>query len=174
MKITCLIILLFFCFSSFAQLDSTRTPFNFGVQMSLGHLKRDYTPGDKNISSRLYAPQIEMGRALKLNLGFIFLQTDSINVVDTFEQRFARLAVGFSFKEYLGTSNLYAQGGYSLLLGDSNMGPQIDGHVITLEFGRKMPRINADLFLSTGRLFDKEQLYSGTIFKFGIRLFKEL
>jgi len=62
----------------------------------------------------LYAPQIEMGRALKLNLGFIFLQTDSINVVDTFEQRFARLAVGLSFKEYLGTSNLYAQGGYSL------------------------------------------------------------
>jgi|AntAceMinimDraft_12_1070368.scaffolds.fasta_scaffold11418_3 hypothetical protein len=52
------------------------------------------------------------------------------------------------------------------------MGPQIDGHAITLEFGHKMPRINADLFLSTGRLFDKEQLYPGTIFKFRIRLLK--
>lgn len=155
---------------SIAQNDTTRVPFEFGVKMSLGHLKGDYINGNKNISSGCYAPQIELGRKLKFNIGAIILRTDSLSAADTFGQKLSRLAIGFSFKEHLGKSNLYMQGSYSLLLRE-NIGPEKEGHYILLEIGQTMPDTYVDLFLSAGRLFDKEKIYTGTTFNFGIRLF---
>lgn len=174
MKKTLLLILLLSTMSICAQENNNFGGTNFSVELGLGSLKLDGNSGDQWGSRRIINPQLSYGGRFKGGIGLLIIRKDT-TLGDPINTDFnpTLFTASFSYKEFLPNSPFYFKGSVLFIPGDPNNSSgslQTSGNRISGEIGVQSKSHLIDGYITYGRLYDRRNIYNGSILTFGLRV----